>query len=183
MKNFKNLQNIQKNIIKIIQLPKNFSLAFKYGKKNYNQIKRNNPTSFLSKEKNIGAKFAINQFSDMTEEEFKSKYIDFDLEMYRDLAPLTTIDLNLDDVEPPENFDWELDKGIKSEVKHQMDCGGCWAFATTSALEAQYQILTGKNISFSEQQLIDCDENNLKCNGGNMKKAFLFTGSWFNEIR
>ena len=154
--------------------PEEFQSRFQIWKKNYNQIKRNNPTSFLSKGKNIGAKFGINQFSDMTEEEFKSKYLTFDPDMYRDLAPLTTIDLDLDDVEPPESFDWELDKGIKSEVKHQRDCGGCWAFATTSTLEAQYQILTGKNILFSEQQLIDCDENNLKCNGGNMKKAFLY---------
>ena len=32
--------------------------------------------------------------------------------------------------------------------------------------------------TFSEQQLIDCDENNLKCNGGNMKKAFY--GDYFS---
>ena len=94
--------------------------------------------------------------------------------MYRDLTPLTTEQLGLEDVEPPEEFDWEFDRGIKTEVKHQQDCGGCWAFATSATIESQYFMKYGENISLSEQQLIDCDENNLKCSGGNMRKAFIY---------
>lgn len=149
--------------------PQEFESRFKIWKKNYNKIKRNNPSPGKS-----GAKFGLNEFSDMSEEEFASKYLTLDPEMYRDLATISSEDLGLDDVEAPEEFDWEFDRGIKTEVKHQMDCGGCWAFATTSALESQYFIKYGSNISFSEQQLIDCDENNLKCEGGNMRKAFLY---------
>ena len=153
---------------------KEFQSRFKIWKQNYNLIKRNNPTSFFSKGKPIGAKFALNKFADMSEQEFASKYLTLDPELYRDLATVSSSDLGLDDVEPPENFDWEFDRGIKTVVKHQRDCGGCWAFATSAVLESQYLLKYGENITFSEQQLIDCDENNLKCNGGNMKKAFLY---------
>lgn len=154
--------------------PEEFKSRFKIWKKNYNQIKRYSPSSFSSSDKPSGAKFSLNQFADMSEEEFTSKYLTFDPEMYRDLATVTAADLGLDDVEPPENFDWELDKGITTEVKHQQECGGCWAFATAATLEAQYLMKFGKNMSFSVQQLIDCDERNTKCKGGNMRKAFLY---------
>ena len=150
--------------------PQEFQSRFKIWKKNYNIIKRNNPTSDGSS----GAQFSLNEFSDMTEGEFTSKYLTLDPEMYRDLATISSQDLGLNDVDAPEEFDWENDRGIKTEVKHQRDCGGCWAFATTSVIESQYMIKYGNNISLSEQQLIDCDENNLKCEGGNMRKAFLY---------
>jgi cathepsin F len=150
--------------------PQEFQSRFKIWKKNYNIIKRNNPTSDGSS----GAQFSLNEFSDMTEGEFTSKYLTLDPEIYRDLATLSSQELGLNDVDAPEEFDWEYDRGIKTEVKHQRDCGGCWAFATTAVIESQYMMKYGNNISLSEQQLIDCDENNLKCEGGNMRKAFLY---------
>lgn len=147
---------------------------FKIWKSNYNKIKRFNPTSFTQTGKPLGATFVLNKFADLTEEEFASQYLTLDPEMYRDLATLNADDLGLDDVDPPENFDWEYDRGLQSEIKHQLECGGCWAFATASTLEYQYMLKYKQNISFSEQQLIDCDEKNDQCDGGNMKKAFLY---------
>lgn len=159
---------------KIYSTKEEFESRFKIWKKNYNLIKRYSPTSFLNQGKSIGANFVLNEFADMSEEEFSSKYLTLDPEMYRDLTPLTTEQLGLEDIEPPEEFDWEFDRGIKTEVKHQQDCGGCWAFATSATIESQYFMKYGENISLSEQQLIDCDENNLKCSGGNMRKAFIY---------
>ena len=151
-----------------------FESRFNIWNKNYNQIKRDNPSSFSLIDNPSGAKFSLNQFADMSEEEFASNYLTFNPEAYRDLATVSYEDLGLDDVEPPEDFDWVRDRNISTEMKHQKDCGGCWAFATASTLEAQYLMKFGENISLSEQQLIDCDEKNNKCRGGNMRKAFLY---------
>jgi len=76
----------------------------------------------------------------------------------------------------PDSINW-VDAGYVTPVKDQGQCGSCWAFSTIGALEGAYGIKYGKMVSFSEQQLVDCD--NLKnggrdhgCNGGLMDNAF-----------
>ena len=171
---FQEFKEYIKKYNKIYSSTEEMQYRFQVWKQNYIQIKRNNPNSFLSNGKPVGATFSLNKFADMSQEEFSSKYLTLDPESYRDLATVSSEELGLDEIEPPENFDWEFDRGLKIDSKHQMDCGGCWAFATSVVLEYQYLLKYNEKITFSEQQLIDCDENNLKCSGGNMKKAFLY---------
>lgn len=61
---------------------------------------------------------------------------------------------------------------LLSEVKNQQRCGSCWAFSTTNALET-FMRINNFNISrLSEQELVDCSNENNGCDGGLMHLAF-----------
>jgi C1A family cysteine protease len=75
-----------------------------------------------------------------------------------------------------ESQDW-ISKGAVSAVKDQGQCGSCWAFSTVGALEGSYKIKTGTLQTFSEQNLVSCDNfkhkgTDMGCKGGLMDSAF-----------
>jgi len=81
----------------------------------------------------------------------------------------------------PASIDWTA-KSAVTPVKDQGQCGSCWSFSTTGALEGAYAIKNSKLVSFSEQQLVDCDTlgnggRDHGCNGGLMDNAF----SWISK--
>lgn len=70
------------------------------------------------------------------------------------------------DSECPGHVDWRQ-KGLVNPIKDQGQCGSCWTFSSICTLEGQYFKKTGRLVSFSEQQLVDCDTGiNEGCNGG-----------------
>lgn len=67
-------------------------------------------------------------------------------------------------------FSWN-DTGLLSPVKNQGQCGSCWAFATTNVLETFMRINNYTIDRLSEQQLVDCSEEDYGCDGGFMHTA------------
>merc|ERR550514_568202 len=112
----------------------------------------------------------LNQFSDWTHEEFKK------ILGYRHVAKANNASL-LDTSVMAATVDWR-NKNAVTKVKNQGQCGSCWAFSTTGAVEGAMPISTGKLQSFSEQQLVDCDKKQDQgCNGGLMDNAFKYIES------
>jgi KDEL-tailed cysteine endopeptidase len=127
-----------------------------------------------------GAKLRPNQFTDLTNEEFVKYVHGKNGKCFTGNRPKHTIGRKTPKVEAlrvkedPASVDWEA-AGMVTPVKNQGQCGACWAFSATGAIECQYAIAhNGELNSLSEQQLIDCSvsEGNLGCDGGEMDAAF-----------
>ncbi|PKA49576.1 Cysteine proteinase 2 [Apostasia shenzhenica] len=114
-------------------------------------------------------KLGVNEFADWTWEEFRATR----LGAAQNCSATARGNHVFAKAGLPDTKDWRKD-GIVSPVKDQESCGSCWTFSATGALEAAYKQLTGKAISLSEQQLVDCANafNNNGCEGGLPSQAF-----------
>jgi len=116
----------------------------------------------------------LNKFADLTNEEYRNLYLmKMVIDRSDELATASSLpqiplksSLN---VSAPfgDVINW-ANKGAVLPPKDQGQCGSCWSFSTTGAVEALNHIYTGNLISLSEQNLMDCSSSygNNGCNGG-----------------
>lgn len=112
----------------------------------------------------------MNVYGDMSHEEFLSKMVGVKQSKKASSASSFMTPANF---KAPTSVDWRK-QGYVTPVKDQGQCGSCWAFSAIASLEGQHFKKTGKLVSLSEQNLVDCSGKfgNQGCNGGLMDQAF-----------
>jgi len=139
--------------------------------KNLNFINQHNLEQSLGKHTYT---VKMNKYGDLTNKEFVKQMNTFNMtkkvqkvQGSRFLAP--------SNVAIPDSVDWRT-QGYVTPVKDQGQCGSCWAFSAVASLEGQHFKASGKLVSLSEQNLVDCSGNfgNMGCDGGLMDQAFSY---------
>jgi len=147
-------------------------LRFKNFKENLVKIKEHN-----AQEQSY--KVGLNQFSDLSNAEFKEKFarykhnqsIEKYLNTWQENKFLPVSDDDDDDLTKrnlaynPINYSLNF-----NTPRNQLNCGGCWAFTITGTMEANKSIKQGGSLYpyLSVQQLLDCNSSNYGCNGGDL---------------
>ena len=130
--------------------------------------------------RNLSYVLGHNHLSGMDLDEFRQYLWDQRLDRTVDGSMRERLSVAADVDTLPLSVNW-VTAGAVTPVKDQGQCGSCWSFSVTGALDGAYYNKFGNLQSFSEQQLVDCDnyKNGGKdhgCNGGMMDNAFSWIG-------
>uniref|UniRef100_M8BPA6 Fruit bromelain n=1 Tax=Aegilops tauschii TaxID=37682 RepID=M8BPA6_AEGTA len=105
----------------------------------------------------------LNQFSDLTYEEFAEKHLGYSHQ------PVATVNMSKAQFRStPDSVDW---RGAVTQVKNQLSCACCWAFVAVAATEGLVKLAPGNLISMSEQQVLDGTGSRSTCKGGYINDA------------
>lgn len=169
---------------------KHASQKYETFKRNYLHIKDHNKHESV-----LPFVMGVNQFTDLTAEEFAAR---LRLEVPKVLTNLTSkthvhehkakthhhhkssgnpnVKSSKKIEKIPDYVNWH-EQGAVLDPPDQQTCGSCWAFTTAATMDA-LSVISGKfekPPGFSMQQLLDCDTGNDGCEGGWMYKAYDYT--------
>ena len=116
----------------------------------------------------------VNQFTDLTSDEFKNQWVGG---LKTEVGSYGCKTFTSGASGAPASVDW-INKGAVTSVKDQGQCGSCWTFSATGAIEGAWAISKGQLVDLSEQELVDCatgiSYGSRGCQGGQMEGAFKF---------
>jgi len=131
----------------------------------------NQNVAYINKHNSEGHSYQLgmNQFGDLTNAEYQAMFL---RPMSRSANRTAEVHAAGNEVDPA-SVDWRT-SGYVTPIKDQGQCGSCWSFSSTGSIEGAHFKATGKLVSFSEQNLVDCStkQGNQGCNGGLMDYAF-----------
>lgn len=126
--------------------------------------------------------YGMNQFMDLSQEEFASMYLmkDLNFSRFHPRHP-PTVEFPANDREtrtgnsgpPPTSYDWRSANAV-TPVYNQEQCGSCWAFSTTEEIESQWFLAGNQLTQLSMQQIVSCDHQDSGCNGGEPPTAYKY---------
>ncbi|XP_009107294.1 zingipain-2 [Brassica rapa] len=123
---------------------------------------------------NQSYKLGVNEFTDMTKEEFLATYTGrlrgINVTSLPKVVDQSMSSRKLNFSELFYVKDWRIE-GAVTPVKNQGSCGSCWAFSSVAAVEGLTKISGNNLVSLSEQQLVDCTNG---CNAGSTGEAFAY---------
>eukprot|EP00727_Mastigamoeba_balamuthi_P005112 m51a1_g146 putative cysteine proteinase rd19a (506) ;mRNA; r:469243-471681 len=138
------------------------------------------------------ATFGINQFADVTQKEFAQRYLAYDradakLPFPAPVVKDDSLGNGTANHDPPEDVvraGRQLPASYYSPyitpVRNQGRCGSCWAFATTSIVEAAWRKANGASLTLSVEQLLECTSGG--CNGGWTPYALQYVQDMSNNL-
>lgn len=120
------------------------------------------------------AKYAHNEFSDLTPADFKVRLLPNPLDVTRGrqgAAPVPDIEAT----DMPDSVDWRQE-GAVTPVRNQGSCGSCWAHSAVGNMESLWYLANkgsmSKPVPLSVEQVVECDAHDDACYGGYMKGGF-----------
>ena len=137
---------------------------------------RNNLIDILIHNADVSQNFTlgVNQFTDLTPQEFKEQYVSG---LKTQLGSYGCKTFSSTASSAPSSIDWRSKNAVTS-VKDQGQCGSCWSFSATGAIEGAWAISNGQLVDLSEQELVDCATGiaygSRGCSGGQMEGGFKF---------
>jgi len=121
-----------------------------------------------------GNAFGLNWMSDRKPEEKFKKGLAKRKADFKPTAPVR----EWTDVRSPSSINWRDTEAVTA-IKNQGQCGSCWAFSATEAIESQLVLTTGGKlaIDLSPQHIASCTTTCYGCNGGFTEDAYDYVKS------